>query len=252
MRGILIHLIVLSSLMMSSLSAAANDLAGTINLDNNGYFDCLIEPYEQVSVSSEAPGVIDKFFVERGDYVQLDQKLVGLRDGIERAAVALAKSKVEFGERKVLRNKELLEKELISEHERDELETENRIAALELEEMQEKLKMRRIQSPIKGVIVERHNSAGEYVGADPILTLAQTDPLNVEVVVPVEQFGKITKGMRAEVIPVIPHDTKVTGKVVIVDNVIDAASGTFGIRVQLANPKRKLAAGVKCQVRFLY
>ena len=219
---------------------------------NDERYDCLVEPYEQVLVSSEVSGVVDRYFVERGDRVKRGQKLAVLRAGIERAAVELTKAKVEFGERKVLRNKELLEKELISEHERDELETENRVAALELEEMQAKLKMRSIYSPIKGVVVERHNSAGEYVGADPILTLAQVDPLSVEVVVPVEKFGTITKGMKAEVSPVIPADTKVVGKVVIVDSVIDAASGTFGVRVKIANRRHKLAAGVKCQIKFLH
>ncbi len=36
-------------------------------------------------------------------------------------------------------------------------------------------------------------------------------------------------------------------KVVIVDQVIDAASGTFGVRVELPNPKLELPAGLKCQ-----
>jgi len=219
-------------------------------IDDDRY-ECLVEPYEEVALSSEVAGVIDRYFIERGDYVRRGQKLAVLRDGIEKAAVALAKTKVEFGERKVQRNKELLAKELISEQENDELEIENRISALELEEKQVKLKMRTIYSPIRGVVVERHNSSGEYVTSEPVLTLAQIDPLNVEVIVPVEKFGTIKKGFKAEVYPVIPAGTKVTGKVTIVDSVIDAASGTFGVRVQVTNRKYNLAAGVKCQVKFL-
>ena len=41
-----------------------------------------------------------------------------------------------------------------------------------------------------------------------------------------------------------------TGRVVIVDKVMDAASGTFGIRVELPNPSLGLPAGLKCRVRF--
>ena len=212
--------------------------------------ECIVEPFEQISVSSEVPGVIDRYYIERGDYIRRGQKLVALRAGLQAAAVALAKSKVEFGQKKVIRNKELLEKELISEQENDELEIENRIAELELKEMQEKLKMRTIYSPIRGVVVDRHNSSGEYVAAEPVLTIAQVDPLNVEVIVPVEKFGTIKKGMRADVFPVIPSGSKVVGKVIIVDSVIDAASGTFGVRIQVPNKKRQLAAGVKCQVKF--
>lgn len=233
-----------SAMSRSTLEQSAQTL-------NDELFECLIEPYEQVSISSEASGVIEKYFIERGDFVRRGQKLVALQSGIEQAAVELAKAKVDFGERKVQRNKELLAKDLISEQETDELETENRIAALELKEMEEKLNMRTIYSPIRGVVVERHNSAGEYVGSEPVLTIAQIDPLNIEVIVPVEKYGSIKKGMQAEVFPFIPSGIKVKGKVVIVDSVIDAASGTFGVRVKVNNKRHRLAAGVKCQIRFL-
>jgi hypothetical protein len=39
--------------------------------------------------------------------------------------------------------------------------------------------------------------------------------------------------------------------VVIVDEVIDAASGTFGVRIELPNPSSLISSGLNCQVRFL-
>jgi multidrug efflux pump subunit AcrA (membrane-fusion protein) len=38
--------------------------------------------------------------------------------------------------------------------------------------------------------------------------------------------------------------------VTVVDRVVDAASGTFGVRLELPNPDRALSAGLKCRVRF--
>ncbi|MEJ2180550.1 MAG: efflux RND transporter periplasmic adaptor subunit, partial [Gammaproteobacteria bacterium] len=35
-----------------------------------------------------------------------------------------------------------------------------------------------------------------------------------------------------------------------VDQVIDAASGTVGVRLELPNPNYKIPAGVKCKVNF--
>jgi hypothetical protein len=35
-----------------------------------------------------------------------------------------------------------------------------------------------------------------------------------------------------------------------VDRVVDAASGTFGVRLQLPNPGYRLPAGLKCEIRF--
>jgi hypothetical protein len=39
--------------------------------------------------------------------------------------------------------------------------------------------------------------------------------------------------------------------VTVVDRVVDAASSTFGVRLELANPDYRLPAGLKCRVRFL-
>ncbi|MEO7940445.1 MAG: hypothetical protein ABIR55_17585 [Burkholderiaceae bacterium] len=36
----------------------------------------------------------------------------------------------------------------------------------------------------------------------------------------------------------------------IVDKVVDSASGTFGVRLELPNPSGSITAGVKCKVRF--
>jgi len=38
--------------------------------------------------------------------------------------------------------------------------------------------------------------------------------------------------------------------VTVVDQVFDAASGTIGVRLELANPGYRIPAGLKCQVRF--
>ena len=36
----------------------------------------------------------------------------------------------------------------------------------------------------------------------------------------------------------------------VVDPMFDAASGTFGVRLTLPNPDRKIPAGLKCRARF--
>ena len=37
----------------------------------------------------------------------------------------------------------------------------------------------------------------------------------------------------------------------VVDQVFDAASGSFGVRLELANPNGAIPAGVRCKARFL-
>jgi RND family efflux transporter MFP subunit len=210
----------------------------------------LIEASEVIEVSSQVPGIIESVAVERGDRIQQGQALAALKADVEKAQVELANARLEFGKRKVLRNEELYQKQLISNHEKDEMETEVHVMAIQLRDAQERLNLRTILSPINGVVVERHLGPGEYVGEGSIMKIARVDPLNVEVIVPSSLYGTITKGMKAEVRPENPIGGSHQGQVVIVDEVVDAASGTFGVRVQLPNPGHKLPAGISCQVRF--
>jgi len=212
--------------------------------------DGFLEPFEVVKVASQVPGVIDDVLVRRGDTVSKGQPIARLKSGVERVAVDLAKARVQFGERKRERNRDLVKRQLISAHEMDELETDIQLARLQLREATEKLELRTIVSPIDGVVSKRSRAAGEYVGEDEIVTVACVDPLNVEVTVPGVRFGTIAKGTRAEVRPEAPVGGTYTATVVIVDSVIDAASGTFGVRLELPNPGRKVPAGLKCRVRF--
>lgn len=214
------------------------------------YYRGLVEPSEVIEVASQVPGIIEKVFVERGDRVKKGQVLVTLKAGVEKAQVDLAEAKLEFGRRKVLRNEKLREKQLISIHEKDEMETEVRLMEIQLQEARERLNMRTISSPVTGIVVERYLGPGEYVGEGSIMKIACVNPLNVEVVVPATVYGTINRGMKAEVLPQNPPGGSYQGKVVIVDEVIDAASGTFGVRVQLPNPNYRLPAGISCQVRF--
>jgi len=213
-------------------------------------FDGLIEPSEVVDVSSQVAGILEEVMVERGDKITKGQVIAQLNSDIEEAASELAMVRVEFGKRKVFRNEDLNKKELVSIHDLDEMQTELRISELQLRDAQAKLEIRTIRSTIDGVVVERFLSPGEYVGEDPIMKIACIDPLYVEVVVPAEKFGMIKKDDKAEVSLDIPKLRKYSASVIIVDRVIDAASGTFGVRLILPNPDYLLPAGLKCKVKF--
>ncbi len=240
-------------------------------------FDGLIEPYMVVKVGSGVPGILETVNVDRGDFVEKGQVLAELQSGVEKATMGLARARaemetpielkrvhLEFEGRKYQRLQELYKKKAIPFHELDEAETNRmlaeselqeaietkRLAELQLEHAIEVLKLRSIRSPITGFVVERYLSPGEYVEDQPILKLAQLNPLNVEVIAPVEFLGSIRVGTRAKVRPEAPVGGEYVALVTIVDRVVDAASGTFGVRLELPNQKYRLPAGLKCTVLF--
>jgi membrane fusion protein, multidrug efflux system len=217
-----------------------------------GALDCLLEPHMVVNVGSPVDGVLERVMVDRGDLVRRGQVVAQLQSGVEAAAVELSKARVEFGRRKVERNETLFQKQLISAQERDEMVTEARLHEQELKRDTEILKLRSIISPIDGVVVERRLAPGELIRAEKslVLRLAQINPLNVEVVAPAELFGSVRLGASGSVSlkPLLPG--VYPARVVVVDKLIDAASGTFGVRLQLPNPNHKIPAGIKCSVEL--
>ena len=84
----------------------------------------------------------------------------------------------------------------------------------------------------------------------PIMKIADIYQLNVETLLPLEAHGKVKPGQTATVIPESSGGTGYKARVKVVDRVRDPASGTFGVRLELANPKLEIPAGVKCRVVF--
>lgn len=212
--------------------------------------DCLIEPHMVANVGSPVEGTLAQILVDRGADVRAGQVLARLNSGVEQASLKLKRAQFDFDQRKVQRNEELFKKNLIPASDKDELETQTRVAELDVKQQQEVLNLRTIVSPLNGVVIERYLAPGDHVAQEKILRVAQIDPLNVEVVVPNELFGSIRPGMSGEInIEPLLHGAY-KARVTVVDRVIDAGSGTFGVRLELSNPGNKIPAGLKCSVRF--
>ncbi len=240
-------------------------------------FRGLIEPHRVIKVGSPQPGVLASVDVERGDFVKKGQALATLQSGVEKAAMEVARYRAQmeggikakqanldfFGVKKA-RIEQLYKKQLAAQAEFDEAEANRLVSEMQLKEALENKQLSEldyqrakevvermtIRSPVDGVVVERFMSPGEYVEKDPIVKVAEIDPLNVEVIMPVANLLSVKEGMHATVLPEAPVNGRYTAVVKIVDRVVDAASGTFGVRLQLANPGYRLPAGLKSRVIF--
>jgi RND family efflux transporter MFP subunit len=240
-------------------------------------FACLIQPKMVLKLGSQVQGLISEMLVDRGAAVKQGQVVARLESAVEEAELTIAKAraandstilsdraKAEFQRRKEQRSMELRKTESMTISTADEAETASKVAENELHEAlvnqqllqlevtraSELLKLRTLRSPIDGVVMERTLGPGEYVGSDQthLLTIAQIDPLYVEVYMPVSQFGKIRVGMQGEVYPEIGG--RYIAHVTVVDKVYDAASATVGVRLELPNPGNEIPAGLTCQVHF--
>ena len=186
--------------------------------------NCLIQPFVVITITTPVGGLLETVQVDRGDLVKEGQILATLDTSVERATGSVQHAQAEL--------------------------TNRRLADLELQRTSAEVALRTIKSPVNGVVVERFMHPGEFPKQEKILKIAQIDPLRVEVYAPVAMLGKITVGSSAYVKPEAPVPGEYAAKVTVVDRVVDAASGTFGVRLELPNHDLKLPAGLKCSVRF--
>jgi len=238
---------------------------------------CLIQPYQEADIGTQVVGVIDHVLVERGDFVKKGQPIVQLNADVERAALAAAKlraeatadlraaaSNHEFAQKKKVRTDDLYQKNFVSQQATDQAATEAQVAEMKLRQVREQLRLaqqelqlaqaqlaqRTIRSPLNGVVVEKYLSEGERVEEKAVVKVATIDPLKVEVIVPASYFSKIKQGMGANVKPEMTDAGTQSAKVVVVDKVIDAASNSFRVRLELPNPNNQLPPGLRCKVDF--
>jgi len=231
-----------------------------------------------VELGAPVSGLIDKVLVKRGDRVSRGEVLASLDSHAEQAAAdlahyksqlvgpaQLAQSKIEFSQRKFDRRRDMAAEKLMSRQDSDDAESELKQAQAELVTAKEnreearleyvqqsaQLNLRTLRSPFDGVVVDQMMWPGEIFepGATKhaILKLAQINPLHVRVVMPMRAFGDAAPGMSATIVPEVLPNQHYAAKVTSVDRIIDAASGTFVVFIDLPNPKFDLPSGVKCK-----
>ena len=241
-------------------------------------YDCLVTARSVVEVGAARTGVLAEVLKDRGDTVAKGEVVARFDVEIERLVAQLsrlraedrteeeaARARVALLRRKVARAERLATQNVTSESERDDVETDLRVAMQDLERAQLERQAARIEfgrakaqlvqgivrSPVSGVVIARKLEAGEFRDEQThILTVAALDPLYVEVFAPIDALNSIAVGQPATVTTERPLNIKRRAKVAVVDPVIDAASGTFGIRLEMPNAGYSIPAGLRCKVTF--
>ncbi len=239
--------------------------------------DCVVEPAQKLKIGSATPGILKNVPVNRGTTVEAGDVIARLDASVEEANVALSRAqaesvatieaqqtRVELYKRRLDRQSQL-SKGIVTQERLDQVEADyeigrrdlqteilkRKLAGIELSRAEAQLELRMIRSPIRGIVTERLMSAGEFVRQDSaIFTLVQLDPLYVEAYLPVSRWKEISLGMATTVELDQPIGGTYQAKVTVVDHVFDAASGTFGVRLELPNPDFKLPGGQRCKVGF--
>jgi RND family efflux transporter MFP subunit len=243
-------------------------------------YECVIQPRQILEIRSPVEGLIQRVHVDRGQSVRRGQLLATIDDSVERVAaeaarhragmagaVNAAESRVTVTSRKLERVQELIANKFLSAQALDDAQNEKRLAEAELLEARDLrraaeielgrqsaiIQLKSIRSPINGVVIERLLNTGELaeagVGRRPILRLAEIDVLHVEALLPAEAWKQVKVGLSGDVEPAVGGGTH-RARVAVVDRILDAGSGTFGVRLELPNPGHVIPAGTRCRLQL--
>jgi membrane fusion protein (multidrug efflux system) len=117
--------------------------------------DCMIEPNLMVEISSPVEGVLETLAVDRSDEVKKGEVIATLKSDVEQLNVRISKERLKLSRAEYGRSIDLYRKKVITVTEKDKLHNEKRLYELDLENAEANLDLRRIKSPIDGVVVKR-------------------------------------------------------------------------------------------------
>jgi cobalt-zinc-cadmium efflux system membrane fusion protein len=239
--------------------------------------DCMVVPRQVADLAFGTSGVVERLLVDRGDPVRKGDALGYLDSAVEATNLAIAKARVAevaaletaraqlvAAQSKLQRSRALESKQVMATSKLEEAEAEHesarlkiveqeellRLKALDVQRVEAALALRRIVSPFDGVVVDRHVAPGEYVENRRALTIAQIDPVYADVIAPSSMFAEVKKGQKVKVILQQPADLSVISETAVIDPYVDGASGTFRVRLAIANPDYAVVPGFRCRAEF--
>ncbi|MBD8626469.1 efflux RND transporter periplasmic adaptor subunit [Oxalobacteraceae sp. CFBP 8753] len=213
-------------------------------------------------VTPRAAGSVRDVSADLGQQVRKDQVLASIASADiagQRGALTAAQKRVDYARRTVATERTLWEEKITARQDLLKAEQELVEAEVARDTVRQQLQalgaadgggsnLLAIRAPFDGIIVEKHITLGEVVGADTrVFTLTDLSTVWADVVVPARDLDIVRVGTTA-VIRSIASDTTAPGKVSFVSSLVGEASRSAKARVVLANPGAAWRPGLAVNV----
>lgn len=196
-----------------------------------------IDAKDNVQAYPQAQGVITAIYVKVGDHVSKGQTLVQLDNSVLRQQMAQSETQVSLMKTLYDRQKNLWDQKIGTEVQYLQAQTNLQAAQKSLAALREQSDMYRITAPINGTVDQMDLKQGQ--AASPGTTsirIVNTESLKVKANVPESYAASIHQGDKVKVVVPDANDS-VTAKVTFAAKVIDPASRSFAIEIQLPGSK---------------
>ncbi|HBH20493.1 MAG TPA: efflux transporter periplasmic adaptor subunit, partial [Rikenellaceae bacterium] len=190
------------------------------------------------NITPQNAGRIRKLNVEVGDFVKSGQILAE----IDRVQLDQAALKLKNNETELERCRQLYKEGGLSQSDFESMELSFKVSKSSYDNLLENTVLR---SPISGVVTARNYDVGDmYAMSSPIYTVQQISPVKLLVAVSEADYTKVSKGDKVKVIADALPGEEFKGSVIRLYPIMDAASHTFNVEVQVANTSARLRPGM--------
>ena len=232
-----------------------------------------VQPYRTVTVRCQVDGQVIKVEFRQGQMVNEGDLLVQIDPRPFQAALGMAQAKKAQDEANLKnaqldleRYSQLAKQDYAS---RQQLDTQQaKVDTLNaqikgdqasIDNAQTQLSYTTIRSPLTGKVGFRLIDPGNIVHATDqtgIVTIVKLQPISVVFTAPEENVGQINKALAAGTVPVIALSSDSTktlaqGRLALVDNKVDQASGTIQMKATFENKDNALWPGLSVATRLL-
>jgi multidrug efflux system membrane fusion protein len=230
-------------------------------------------PIATVAVKSRVDGQLQRVFFEEGQFVKKGAPLFQIDSGPFRIVLAQARAnlakdsaQLKNAQLEAKRAEALLTDKLVSQQEHDQKTSlvDTLQAALQADQAlvagaQGNVDYTAISSPISGRTGGLQVAAGNLVKANtdpPLVVIRQISPIYVSFAAPADQLPDIRRFSEQGSLAVqirVPNQEQATasGSLTFIDNTVDTATGTIGLKATFANEDRALWPGQFVRVSLL-
>lgn len=210
-----------------------------------------LQPNAQADVLARVSGVVEKIDREVGDWVDRDGVLLQIDNDAYRVRVQQAQARTANLRSRFERMQGMIDKKLVSAEEFDTAKSELASAQADEELAALDLSYTTVRAPLRGRIVARMVDPGQNVNVGTALfRIAELEPLRAEVHVPSKEFRSLE--VEQPVTLVLDSDgTRLTGRISLVSPLIDPASGTIKVTVEIAKYPPNVRPGDFAEVRIV-
>lgn len=213
-------------------------------LENNLSVTGNVIPNESVSLRSEISGLVTEITFKEGEFVKKGTPLVYLNDDeltAQKDRLGFTKKLYEGQEN---RQKQLLEREAISQEEYDIVLNQFNTNLADISLIEAMIRQTVIRAPFDGVIGLRQISEGSVISpTDVIVNVVNIDPIKIDFSIP-ERYANIVQQGSKITFTNAAVEGESTGEVYAIAPNIDAATRTLQLRAISPNKDRRFLPGM--------